>query len=81
MKVYPNPAKGRMNIAFDAIRTGKAEVRVMDVQGRILNSRVVGVNEGVNVIGVDVSELRTGMYLVRVEVDGNTMIKNVVVAE
>lgn len=78
LQVYPNPAKEKINIAFDANQKGKAEVRIIDLQGRVLNSRYLNVGEGVNVTSMDVSGFVPGVYMIRITVDNKLLTKNLV---
>jgi hypothetical protein len=64
-EVYPNPAKGIVNIAFNAKNIGgKVQVQILDITGKIVleNNFTAGkmINKKLNV-----SNLSSGMYFVR----------------
>lgn len=65
--IFPNPANEVLNIQGDF--SGDAEVVIMDGAGRIINSSNVSNNK------VDVSNLMSGVYFVKVTAEGKTSTK------
>jgi len=65
-KVYPNPAK---DLVYIAGTEGMANVTMFDVQGRVV--KLVSTQSNT----IQVSDLPTGMYIVRIE--NNDIVKNV----
>jgi hypothetical protein len=78
MEVYPNPANEYINIAFDVLQKGNAEIQILDLQGRLINKKIMGIGEGVNVMAMDVSGYTPGVYMVRILVDGKRMNKKII---
>ena len=68
IKVFPNPVRSSLNILMPIEREGAAVVNLYDVMGRKVISQAVA--DGENKIGLDVSALRSGFYVVSVMVDG-----------
>lgn len=65
--IYPNPATNVLNVAFSLRDDETVVVEIMDMSGRIC-SRVVESREmGSNVVGIDVHQLETGVYSVRIK--------------
>lgn len=63
--VFPNPAKEQLNIRFNALGRGNAQVELKNALGlTVLSQQVVADNE-VN-LNLNVSELPTGIYFVNV---------------
>lgn len=63
--VYPNPTDGELNIDIRGIDTGSENrVRIIDVNGRVLTSRII--RGSGNVLTMDVSSLDAGVYVYEV---------------
>lgn len=66
INLYPNPASDVINIEFSLENNADVKIEIMDVRGRICRSSVTSNNEaGLNLITMDVSSLKAGMYIVR----------------
>ncbi len=64
--VFPNPAKGKLNINILAKTGGSGSVTIRDNKGRTIKNSYIKTNYGPNAISVDVDGLATGMYLVEI---------------
>lgn len=62
VRVYPNPARGVLNVT----ETANSIISVVDLNGTVLVKK--SCSDDVN--RIDVSALKTGIYLVRIEKDG-----------
>lgn len=65
MKVYPNPAEKTLNISFDPTLYPDAEIRIMDLSGKIILYEKLNTQKQ-----LDVSSLASGMYFVDVKSTG-----------
>ena len=66
---YPNPTHGRATISFEANRAMQVSLLVTDLMGRmIMQEQVAGV-EGVNQQEINLSDVRAGIYLVKLTTD------------
>ncbi len=64
-KAYPNPiSTGSVNVQLPKSENGW-EMEVLDVNGRLLQSKRFNANSASNLVQVDVSELGAGLYLLR----------------
>ncbi|UKN00706.1 T9SS type A sorting domain-containing protein [Paracrocinitomix mangrovi] len=64
-KLYPNPTAGELNIVFsDKFTTGKVDMQLMDMSGKLILSQQFAGNETAN-IQIDISAIPQGMYMVR----------------
>jgi hypothetical protein len=68
-KVYPNPAKDQLFIAFNTQNTSKAEIYITDILGRLVYSNTLNNNVGNNVKAVNISALSKGEYFILVVTD------------
>ena len=80
LQAYPNPAKGLLNIAYEAEQTGKATFRLVDAQGRTTTSKVLGVQKGTNLTTWDVSHFAAGVYMLRVQQGARWVVQKVIIA-
>jgi hypothetical protein len=68
VKVFPNPTTSNFNLQVITADKQEVVVRILDVQGRFINSFKVAPHQTLN-IG---SELKSGSYLVEVK-QGNSL--------
>ena len=66
LQIYPNPTSGLMNITIDAVDFNQAQIKVIDVVGK-----VVFIQDEINVNGtysttIDLSTLPKGLYFVTI---------------
>ncbi|MDC1222360.1 T9SS type A sorting domain-containing protein, partial [Salibacteraceae bacterium] len=74
--VYPNPTSDILNIALGSEVNDAGLVEIMDITGRILNAERVA--SGQSIATIDLSELASGSYLIKVSVDGKSSVTSVV---
>lgn len=63
--VYPNPANNMINIIYDI--DGKANLDIVDINGKIVYSESINHNNSLNKHSVDVSNLEAGIYFVMIK--------------
>lgn len=67
VSVYPNPTDGLLNIAFQTGNAQKVNVRVYNVMGQlVMTEQYNKVAAGRNNLTLDLTELKTGIYMVEV---------------
>lgn len=69
-EVFPNPTEGLVNFDYSADANGFVNVRVFDMLGKAVADHTVAVNEGRNLIDIDLSAYEAGIYLIEVR-EGN----------
>lgn len=74
LSLYPNPTTGVLNLSADL--QGRAEVKVFDLQGRVVKHYVVS---GLNAMRLNVSDLQSGLYFIRVSNETTTAMGKFVV--
>jgi hypothetical protein len=81
-KVYPNPARDVLQINYGAATASRGEIRLLDVQGRVVYSKAVGIAAGDNRYDINLSStgISAGSYVLKLQ-SGNTeqQVKVVVV--
>ncbi len=80
LDVYPNPATTNLAVTFNATSSEALTVSLYDVAGKLAANRIVNVlTIGQNVINLDVSELPSGIYTLKLQMNGQKTTRNVVV--
>jgi hypothetical protein len=74
LSLYPNPTQSVLNLSADL--QGRTEVKVLDLQGRIVKHYVVN---GLSALRLNVSDLQSGVYFLSVSHEGSTMVNKFVV--
>lgn len=62
--VYPNPVEDILTIEFNSQLSGRAEFKIVDINGRSVQQVSVFANEGKNMIFVNTEALASGCYFV-----------------
>jgi hypothetical protein len=67
LNVYPNPASYQVNISFNAISSGDATIRLLDVQGREIIRDNANAAAGKFMHEIDVTGLASGIYMIEIQ--------------
>ncbi len=79
VSIYPNPAKGEVNLNYNLMKSGMANISIADITGRVvftLNSNAV---LGPNRLKLDVSSLPRGVYLLRTLVNNDLNVTKLMI--
>ncbi|CAN5436735.1 hypothetical protein BH11BAC2_BH11BAC2_14680 [soil metagenome] len=60
--LYPNPVKGDAWLIFNAMESGVKKMQVYDLSGRMISEQSFTVEEGVNTLSIDFTDLPKGIY-------------------
>ena len=63
-KVYPNPAKDQLSVVYNLQNATEAELRIIDMSGKMIYSHEVDGNPGNNIAFITLSAMPGGMYYV-----------------
>jgi len=77
MMINPNPVASTMNISLEAEVSEKATIVITDLSGRKVYNGTTNVIAGSNNIPVNVNNLNKGIYLVTLQLSGETLIKKI----
>ncbi len=67
---FPNPVQGILTLKINAPTNGKAIAEVYDLNGRRIITNSFGVLAGLQTIGVDMSKLTSGSYVLKLNING-----------
>ncbi len=71
--VYPNPASSKISVALNSLVAGERGVQVTDITGKVILSQASSLQEGTNEVSFDVSNLPSGMYLIKASLSDGTV--------
>jgi hypothetical protein len=65
LRTYPNPTRDNTTLAFELAQSGKVEVQVYAITGRLVWSKTMQMSDGSQEISIDGSDLPNGTYIVK----------------
>jgi hypothetical protein len=68
--VYPNPFKDKLNIDITALAEGEIALQIIDISGKIIETKKVDVLPGNNSILFDTNHLVNGIYMMNIVGEG-----------
>jgi len=63
---YPNPVSEQLTICYETTSVSKSQIKIFNLQGKILYQQTENSNEGLNNVVLPVSQLPKGMYVCRI---------------
>ncbi len=64
--VYPNPAQDIANISLNSLKPGVAKVKILSLDGRVVEQFNASIEQGNNTIELKLTGLNSGMYFVEI---------------
>ncbi|MCP2042688.1 T9SS type A sorting domain-containing protein [Pontibacter sp. HSC-36F09] len=77
--IYPNPNNGVFTISFAQLNTQQVELRILNVIGNEVYHEVISRPDIHATKTVDLTRLAKGLYYVKIEADGYSSVRRVVV--
>ncbi len=74
--VYPNPTSDVLNIQSSQVSLAGANVQMFDISGRIVKE--INLNNMSEVYQITVSDLVSGVYMVKIHVDNQTSVQKII---
>jgi hypothetical protein len=75
VNVYPNPVKNQLFASINSIKQELVTIQITDLQGKVLQNRILKLNAGNNNINITTSALTKGVYLLVLKSDVLQKIK------
>lgn len=66
VKLFPNPAQTDLSLAFSSPKAMEYELRISDLNGKVLNSSIQQAQSGLNAARINVAPLVPGLYLAEI---------------
>lgn len=73
VKVYPNPVTDYVNVEINSEFSGAVLAEIIDMQGRIIETRSIDLTSGQNEVRFEADHLNVGTYLVRLNKDNKIL--------
>lgn len=73
--IYPNPTSGATFIDVNTTQSTQAQVTLLTMQGKLISLENHQLKAGPNKLDLNTAELSSGIYLVRLVIDGNATVK------
>lgn len=70
LKIYPNPARDQVLVQFETQIPETLGIAIYDMSGACLQRQSVSTQVGINKIELDTRKLKSGMYLIHIELPG-----------
>jgi PKD repeat protein len=82
MQIAPNPAKDRAELHFSLNQAENTRVQLMDIQGRVVKQLELGnLSSGAQQSELDLSGLKSGMYMVNIVAGQQRFTKKLIISE
>lgn len=78
-KAYPIPTSDKLNLEYELLNSGKVYTEIYDLSGKLIDYAVEEGVTGENKLDLDVSDLKPGMYLVKISSGENTQFERVII--
>jgi hypothetical protein len=65
LQVYPNPSKGRLSVLYEAPAAQTVELRLLNLQGQVLQHTRLVAEQGHNSYELDVANAKAGFYILQ----------------
>ncbi len=72
IRINPNPLTTQMNISLNTHKNSKIELKLFDMQGKLIMNSNENVNTGFNNFTIDCSKISNGAYNLQLNIDGNS---------
>lgn len=79
ISVFPNPAKDRINVSFNALSPQNILLEVLSSDGRVVLSQTQRVSEGAQLLNLNVANLATGLYFVRISAEQELAVEKILI--
>jgi hypothetical protein len=78
--LYPNPVSEFVFLRFNCVAEGAAKVQILNGTGQLVKLYSVNLTKGYNQVQISVTDIRPGMYLLRINNGELNMIRKFVIA-
>jgi hypothetical protein len=74
VNIYPNPSQGKFNVELIGMSGGEMEIRIVDLQGRLVHQQILKNVSEKHIAKVDISAEQAGVYILTVTGQDGTVI-------
>ncbi|HEY4784482.1 MAG TPA: T9SS type A sorting domain-containing protein, partial [Bacteroidales bacterium] len=73
LELFPNPSNGQFDVIISNFNDGVADIEIYSLVGKLMQKSQVQVTNKSNRFSFDMSDFASGMYIVKVNINGSTM--------
>jgi PKD repeat protein len=77
LSIYPNPAENEISIEYLADKPNVSTIQIIDLLGKIHSNESINSEAGHNLVILSTDKLSSGVYLVKIKLDGNEVVKQI----
>ena len=77
--VFPNPVQDVMQLNFISDESSIVEVKLMDLMGKVIETKTIEANDGLNNAEMNTSFLENGVYMIRLTQDDEVQVRKFIV--
>jgi PKD repeat protein len=77
--IYPNPTEGELNIQFTTEKSAAYSIELVNMLGQVVETTNVKAAPGSNLVMMGTEQLRSGVYMLRMNTGNSQIIRQVVV--
>ncbi len=78
LRVFPNPATDKFTISFDSTNFGTVRVQILSLTGQLIQQKVVSKIQS-NSFSISTQNFESGLYLLRLEIDGASQVERMMI--
>ena len=78
LKIYPNPATDKVSLEFTVKKSTMVKLILYNELGKKVKSQNKKVITGLNQISINTQNIKSGIYFVSLEIDGEIVTKQIV---
>ena len=67
--IYPNPATNNVTLLLDYFEKGAMNIEIIDLSGKLVMSKSIQLNNGINKEVLNINQLNSGVYLLNLKSD------------
>jgi len=76
--IYPNPVDQKFTLKIQSVKKGTFDLRLIDLSGKVLQSKKIELTEGSIEQDIDVSDLKSGIYFVEITLGQERISRRIV---
>lgn len=79
VQIYPNPAQSILNVSIESKLSTPSSFRITNTLGKVVFTKELNTNNGLNRFSIDVNNFSKGMYLVEIKGKHEVFVKKIMI--
>ena len=75
--IYPSPTSGITTLRYNATKNASAQINVLDLNGRVIQSSSIELNQGNVEYGLDLNNVTNGVYFVQLVTENDVQTQRI----